>query len=139
MTRATPSTSTTATCHRQPRHPVRAFRLATCAHGLSLDIEIEESRPSYTIDSLLQRSCSPSTLVGPPCLTDFARHGSERAALRYNSRLRRTSSCDGSSFLSCCCPRLPRKLLPTPPLSNSKFFGKNWKRRLLRWITIWTA
>src|SRR5437764_1097129 len=42
MTRTTPSTSTTATCHKQPRHPVRAFRLATCAHGLSLDIAIED-------------------------------------------------------------------------------------------------
>src|SRR5213075_198440 len=37
-----------------------------CAHGLSLDIGIEESRPSYTIDSLLQRSSSRSTLVGQP-------------------------------------------------------------------------
>src|SRR5436305_8369887 len=78
MTRTTPSTSTTATCHKQPRHPVRAFRLATCAHGLSLDIEIEESRPSYTIDSMFQRSCSRSTLWVPyvsPILRDMGLRG----------------------------------------------------------------
>src|SRR5438045_5864140 len=77
MTSTTPSTSTTATCHKQPRHPVRAFRLATCAHGLSLDIEIEESRPSYTIDSMFQRSCSRSLWVPyvSPILRDMGLRG----------------------------------------------------------------